>query len=950
MTELLVLIVLGYVIYVDRRLSRLEKAVGEGSADAYYPLAEDAPRAPAVVVSSAQPAFEPEPAAEEPIVAPEPEARKDEWVSLAAQGDEPWQPAPVEEKRPGFSFEEWFGRRLPIWAGGITLAIAGVLIVKLSIEAGLISPSVRVIFGLLFGAGLIAGAELARRFEERVRDVRVRQALSGAGLASLYASILIAANLYGLIPPVAAMVGIAAVTALAMGLAIRFGAPSALLGLTGGLAAPALIGSDAPNVPLLSLYLALAVGGLAALSRNQRWAWLGISALVGGFGWGLMLLLGGALDVPSSISLGLYILLLGVGLPALGLAGGRSQQLQLIAGILAAAQMAALVATGGFAMLNWGLFAVIAVASMWLANRDPKLALLPPVGLAIALLLLGAWPDPTVRDFAIVLAGAALIYAPLPVRRLWTDRGTLLDAAQIAAIGFGGWLLSMLQFHGGAPTDLPLGLLALGLAAALAIVAALGWRAPDRRADSRFAIVSVTAATLVAAATSLLIDDHWIGVAIAAIGLGLLHLGQKAEDLRLEPFAWIFAAAGLVLTVMAWLFSSGSPTAEAATFAAMALLAAMFAWRGGYAWARTAAQALAPALLFGAIAPLLADRFEPMIAPLLLIGLAAAWRRAEALRLAPAMATCVAIIFLWAVEPLLAWSAGAALSLVGEPLLVSALPDLSEVMRQLLFPGVLAGVALAGSRHLPQRARAAGLTLAGLLAGVALHIFYKQVFAIGSEEMFVARGLAERTLWEAILVVAAGIGFAAGWRQTGIVLATAAAGHFAVYTLLLHNPLWAAQQVGSWPLLNLLLPAYGLAFLLTVQASRLTVPDESRPVISAGQMLLILLFAYSTVRQLFHGSLLTDPGLSQAEDIGRSVLAIALGIGFLLWGIARQDRAWRLASLGLMLAAVAKVFLFDASGLAGVTRIASFVALGFSLIGIGWLYARYLPSAKAKAA
>jgi uncharacterized membrane protein len=79
-----------------------------------------------------------------------------------------------------------------------------------------------------------------------------------------------------------------------------------------------------------------------------------------------------------------------------------------------------------------------------------------------------------------------------------------------------------------------------------------------------------------------------------------------------------------------------------------------------------------------------------------------------------------------------------------------------------------------------------------------------------------------------------------------------------------------------------------------------------------------------------------------AEDILRSILAIALAVGFLLWGIARQQRDWRIASLALMLAAVGKVFLFDASGLEGVTRIASFVALGLSLIGIGWLYARYV--------
>jgi uncharacterized membrane protein len=41
-----------------------------------------------------------------------------------------------------------------------------------------------------------------------------------------------------------------------------------------------------------------------------------------------------------------------------------------------------------------------------------------------------------------------------------------------------------------------------------------------------------------------------------------------------------------------------------------------------------------------------------------------------------------------------------------------------------------------------------------------------------------------------------------------------------------------------------------------------------------------------------------------------------------------------------MLGAVAKVFLLDASGLEGLMRIASFIALGLSLIGIGWLYSR----------
>ena len=84
------------------------------------------------------------------------------------------------------------------------------------------------------------------------------------------------------------------------------------------------------------------------------------------------------------------------------------------------------------------------------------------------------------------------------------------------------------------------------------------------------------------------------------------------------------------------------------------------------------------------------------------------------------------------------------------------------------------------------------------------------------------------------------------------------------------------------------------------------------------------------------------PGVFDAEDILRSILAIGLAIGFLLWGIRSEQRDWRIASLVLILLAVCKVFFFDASGLEGLTRIGSFVALGFSLIGIGWLYSRQL--------
>jgi hypothetical protein len=958
-TWLVLLVLVGFGIQYHSRLRRLEERLDEFEHGVVHaPVAEPQPapiveREPVPVAPSAP---EPPKAAEprRPAVVLHAQARPSARVSESVEAIEPAHEPERRSWKPGIGFEELFGRRLPIWAGGITLAVAGMLIVKLSIDSGLITPPIRVVAGLLFGAILIVGAEFALRYEQRVRDPRVRQALSGAGLASLYASLLIAANLYHLITPLSAMVGMTGVTALALFLATRFGAPSALLGLVGGLAAPALIGSDSPNIPLLSVYLALAVAGLCTLSRNQRWAWLGISALVGGFGWGLVLLIGGVLDTPGSISLGLYLLLLGVGIPALGFAGEHKNRLQLVAGIAAAAQMAALVATGGFALLNWGLFGLLSIASIWLARRDGTLARLPAVGLLVALLLLGAWPSPTVRDFTLVLVGAALIYATPAILRLWRSGG-LIEAAEIGALGLGGLLLPMFHFfRADGSNDVRFGLLALGLAAAVGACAALGWRIADRTKDARFALLATVTAVLVAGAALLLLPIWIGGIAIGLTGLALLQLGQAAEDRRLEPMAWIFAAAGVLAYPASQLIDTTdySDPVDGLNWASHAAIAALFAWRARFAAGRAMAQFLAPGFLYLGLAAIVPDRGEPLIAPALLV--ATAWiSRRPGQRLLPALASSILIIMSWAIEALAYWGTAAVASLFASPMLVTELPQAVDAITQLIVPGlaVVVAIAIAKADGLTSE-RVVGWAIAALLTAVGAHSLYKHVFAIADAAAFVRLGLAERLVWEAALVASAVVAYRLGRRGAALLLAAAAFAHELFYTLFLHNPLWSEQAVGGWPIVNLVLPAYALAIGLVLVAKRKIpeLPGQARRGLDIAQMVLLALFLFSELRQVFHGTLLVSPGLPMAEDILRSILAIALAIGFLLCGISRKQRDWRIASLILMLGAVAKVFLFDASGLEGVTRIASFIALGLSLIGIGWLYSKYLRSDRVTAA
>jgi uncharacterized membrane protein len=50
----------------------------------------------------------------------------------------------------------------------------------------------------------------------------------------------------------------------------------------------------------------------------------------------------------------------------------------------------------------------------------------------------------------------------------------------------------------------------------------------------------------------------------------------------------------------------------------------------------------------------------------------------------------------------------------------------------------------------------------------------------------------------------------------------------------------------------------------------------------------------------------------------------------------------RYASLGVMLLAVVKVFLFDTASLGDLYRVLSFLGLGLSLIVLGWLYQKFV--------
>ena len=75
----------------------------------------------------------------------------------------------------------------------------------------------------------------------------------------------------------------------------------------------------------------------------------------------------------------------------------------------------------------------------------------------------------------------------------------------------------------------------------------------------------------------------------------------------------------------------------------------------------------------------------------------------------------------------------------------------------------------------------------------------------------------------------------------------------------------------------------------------------------------------------------------QGELYSYTVAMMLLGAGLLYQAIARHCDMLRKIAMAVIALTVAKVFLWDASGLTGLTRVVSFLGLGLSLAALAWL-------------
>ena len=156
-------------------------------------------------------------------------------------------------------------------------------------------------------------------------------------------------------------------------------------------------------------------------------------------------------------------------------------------------------------------------------------------------------------------------------------------------------------------------------------------------------------------------------------------------------------------------------------------------------------------------------------------------------------------------------------------------------------------------------------------------------------------------------------------------------------------------SVGGLPLINLLAAAFAMPALLIAAYGaglrRADRPNEAT-LASCGAMLLGFIYVSLEVARAFGGQALQ----AFYGDFGwaYSPAWIGYAVALLVWGVYRRRRAPRYASLAILLAALAKVFLIDMAALEGAARAGSFIGLGAALIGVALFYQRFLFAPQTK--
>ena len=285
-------------------LTKIQGTVARLAAAPGKTVAQAAAAAPPSAARVASPAVSARPAAAASVpevVPPWPKPARDARRGWVAPGEIPTHPvygpatwvAPSPGPRPGpgladrlrhelgftppvagegwsrAGLEAWLEGRLLAVVGGVALLLGAVFFLSLAFSRGWITEPLRVLIGLVVGAGLLVLGELSFT---RLRGT-LGHVLVAVGLATVSRALLAATRLYQLVPVEYGLLGafVAAVAAAAM--AVRHESQLvAAFGLIAVLASPPVLGASPTIVTLL--FVAATLVGTTGVALFRTWVWL----------------------------------------------------------------------------------------------------------------------------------------------------------------------------------------------------------------------------------------------------------------------------------------------------------------------------------------------------------------------------------------------------------------------------------------------------------------------------------------------------------------------------------------------------------------------------------------------------------------------------------------------------------------------------------------------------
>lgn len=805
-------------------------------------------------------------------------------IDVPAADDREPQPAPlpIQLRR---NVEERLTSQWLIWVGAIAVALSAVFLFRYAVEQGWLTEATRVGLGLGLGGLLIAAGDWTRRHpvgavRRAVNPDHVPPALTGSGLFAIFASLWAAHGLFGLIPAPLAFAALGGVAFAALALSLTQGPFVALMGLLGGYLVPALVvAPEAAALPLF-LYLYVLSAACLALLVCRRWWWFAYLTLSGAMAWPALWLAEPWTAADQGV-LSAYALGLALLFAVLSTRLPLRRPDQPVGQWLV--EMLADTSGLGFT-LSGALLVLIAAASGF--NGAAFLL----VGLYAAAALVLAVRRGTLESLLVVAAAVTLASVVLwPVPDVVTDRAAAQD---LPAPGFGPFLV---------PPEFRTFAGALwGFSALFGLGGFFGlFRGRTPAVWAALAVLMPLLLFLV----------------------GYEHIGALETDI-----AWAMVAAGLaVLSLLAATLASRHPA-----LAQRDLVVACFA-------------AGATAGLALAFACLLREAWLTVAIAAEVAALAWIWDRTgvRALR-AVAAAVVLGVIVRLVLNPqILAYQGGIA-GTFGWVVYGYGLPALATLYAARVF-------GRGGRDAVTVLCEIAGIGFGFLMVALQLKLWTSGTLALPDWSL---QEQAIQTIWwlvaAALLLREAARGQRRWTGPAGLALLAAAGFAVAIGHLVALWPLVSGEPVGRVPLFNLLGLAYlapALVFAALGHSTAFAVPDRLRPLLKGAAGVLVFVFVSLEVRRAFRGPDLTLTPATWPSDLelyAYSATWIVFALSLLALGVLRRSVPLRYASLAVLLVTVVKVFAVDMAGLTGLFRVASFLGLGLTLIGIARVYQRFV--------